>query len=55
MEFGVQYFPNVLPREKSGAQYFDECLRLCELIDPYGYTHIRTVEHYFRHWYRLPG
>jgi len=48
MEFGVQFFPNVDITEKPGAKYYDECLRLCELIDPYGYTHIRTVEHYFR-------
>ena len=48
MEFGVQFFPNVDVTEKPGAKYYDECLRLCELIDPYGYTHIRTVEHYFR-------
>ena len=47
MEFGMQFFPNVRPDEKSGQQYFDESLRLCELADPYGYTHIRTVEHYF--------
>ncbi len=48
MEFGVQFFPNVDITEKPGAMYFDECLKLCDLIDPYGYTHIRTVEHYFR-------
>ncbi len=47
MEFGVQFFPDVGPREKSAELYFDECMRLCELIDPYGYTHVRTVEHYF--------
>lgn len=47
MEFGMQFFPNVGPQEKSAQQYFDESLRLCEIADPYGYTHIRTVEHYF--------
>lgn len=47
MEFGLQYFPCVGPDQKSGAQYFDECLRLTEFADVYGYTHIRTVEHYF--------
>jgi alkanesulfonate monooxygenase SsuD/methylene tetrahydromethanopterin reductase-like flavin-dependent oxidoreductase (luciferase family) len=47
MEFGVQFFPSVGPDTKSGAQYFDECLKLCDLCDPYGYTHVRTVEHYF--------
>ena len=47
MEFGVQFFPNIKPEEKSSAQYFEECLKLCELLDVYGYTHVRTVEHYF--------
>ena len=47
MEFGMQFFPAVGPDRKSGQQYFDECLRLTELADEYGYTHIRTVEHYF--------
>lgn len=47
MEFGLQYFPCVGPDQKSGAQYFDECLRLAEYADVYGYTHVRTVEHYF--------
>jgi alkanesulfonate monooxygenase SsuD/methylene tetrahydromethanopterin reductase-like flavin-dependent oxidoreductase (luciferase family) len=47
MEFGLQYFPCVGPDQKSGAQYFDECLRLAEFADVYGYTHVRTVEHYF--------
>ena len=47
MEFGLQYFPCVGPDQKSGQQYFDECLRLTEYADVYGYSHIRTVEHYF--------
>ena len=47
MEFGMQFFPDVGPKQKSGAQYFDECLRLTDYADVYGYTHIRTVEHYF--------
>ncbi len=48
MEFGMQFFPDVGPQEKSAEQYFDECLRLTELCDPYGWGHVRTVEHYFR-------
>ena len=47
MEFGVQFFPSVGPETKSGAQYFEECLALCDLMDVYGYSHARTVEHYF--------
>jgi len=48
MEFGMQFFPCVGPEQKSGAQYFDECLRLVDNADRYGWAHIRTVEHYFR-------
>lgn len=47
MEFGVQFFPSIGPETKSGAQYFRECLALCDLVDAYGYAHVRTVEHYF--------
>lgn len=48
MEFGMQFFPCVGPEQKSGAQYFDECLRLVDHADRYGWAHVRTVEHYFR-------
>lgn len=47
MEFGVNFFPTVGPDDKSGAQYFDESLRLVELAEELGFDHIKTVEHYF--------
>ena len=47
MEFGMQFFPDLGPEQKSGAQYFDECLRLAALGDEKGWGHVRTVEHYF--------
>ncbi len=47
MDFGMQFFPDVTPAQKSGALYFDECLRLAALGDAYGWGHVRTVEHYF--------
>lgn len=50
MEFGIQFFPCVSPQEKSAAQYFEECLALCELVDPLGFAHVRTVEHYFERY-----
>ncbi|MBM3487215.1 MAG: LLM class flavin-dependent oxidoreductase [Alphaproteobacteria bacterium] len=46
MEFGIQFFPDVTPEEKSGAQYWTESLHLAGLCDAYGYSHVRTVEHY---------
>ncbi len=50
MEFGLQFFPDVGPSEKSAMDYFNDSLRLCELCDAYGYTHVRTVEHYFHRY-----
>ena len=47
MEFGVQFFPSVGPETISATRYFDDCLKLCDLMDEYGYAHARTVEHYF--------
>ena len=47
MEFGMQFFPCVGPDQRPADEYFADCLKLCELCDEYGYTHIRTVEHYF--------
>src|SRR5438477_9506908 len=50
MQFGVQFFPDVRPEEKSGEQYFQEALDLAEEADRLGFSHVRTVEHYFHHY-----
>src|SRR5216683_1300611 len=50
MQFGVQFFPDVRPEEKSAEAYFSEALDLAEEADRLGYTHVRIVEHYF-HYY----
>src|SRR6476646_5748869 len=50
MQFGVQFFPDVRPEEKSAEAYFAEALDLAEDADRLGYSHIRIVEHYF-HYY----
>jgi len=50
MQFGVQFFPDVMPEEKSAEAYFQEALDLAEEADRLGYSHIRIVEHYF-HYY----
>ncbi len=47
MEFGIQFFPDVGPRVKPADAYFAESLHLVDLADPLGFTHVRTVEHYF--------
>jgi alkanesulfonate monooxygenase SsuD/methylene tetrahydromethanopterin reductase-like flavin-dependent oxidoreductase (luciferase family) len=50
IEVGINFFPDVDPREKPADTYFAECLDLVELADGLGYHHIRIVEHYF-HYY----
>ncbi|MBW4093162.1 MAG: LLM class flavin-dependent oxidoreductase [Proteobacteria bacterium] len=47
MQVGIQFFPDIGPAEKSGQDYWAEALRLVSLCDRYGYSHVRTVEHYF--------
>src|SRR5947208_16492102 len=50
MRFGVQFFPDVRPQQKSAEAYFQEALDLAEEADRLAYSHIRIVEHYF-HYY----
>ena len=50
MQFGVQFFPDVRPEDKSAEAYFRDALDLAEEADRLGYSHIRIVEHYF-HYY----
>jgi alkanesulfonate monooxygenase SsuD/methylene tetrahydromethanopterin reductase-like flavin-dependent oxidoreductase (luciferase family) len=47
MQVGIQFFPDVGPEVKSARDYWQEALRLVGLVDRYGYSHVRTVEHYF--------
>jgi alkanesulfonate monooxygenase SsuD/methylene tetrahydromethanopterin reductase-like flavin-dependent oxidoreductase (luciferase family) len=50
MEFGLNFFPDVGPEEKSADQYWAEALHLTGLCDELGYSHVRTVEHYFHRY-----
>ena len=47
MHFGLQFFPDAGPEEKSAQVYWNESLRLIDLMDELDYSHVRTVEHYF--------
>lgn len=47
MKFGVQFFPAVGPEQRAPSDYFRDCLDIAEAADRAGYSHIRTVEHYF--------
>jgi alkanesulfonate monooxygenase SsuD/methylene tetrahydromethanopterin reductase-like flavin-dependent oxidoreductase (luciferase family) len=50
MRFGVQFFPDVRPEQKSASDYFREALDIVEASEKLGFSHIRIVEHYF-HYY----
>jgi alkanesulfonate monooxygenase SsuD/methylene tetrahydromethanopterin reductase-like flavin-dependent oxidoreductase (luciferase family) len=50
IDFGLQFFPDVGPEEKSAQAYWNESLQLTGLADELGYSHIRTVEHYFNRY-----
>ena len=47
MQFGVQFFPAVDHNDKSAADYYAESLAIAEEADTLGFSHLRTVEHYF--------
>lgn len=47
MQFGIQFFPDVGPDEKSAVDYFRDSLAIAEAAEPLGFSHVRTVEHYF--------
>jgi alkanesulfonate monooxygenase SsuD/methylene tetrahydromethanopterin reductase-like flavin-dependent oxidoreductase (luciferase family) len=50
MQFGVQFFPNFQPRDKSPADSYAESLDIAEEADELGYSHARSVEHYFERY-----
>src|ERR1700677_291459 len=50
MKFGVQFFPNFHPADKSAADYFAECLAIAGEAETLGYSHARSVEHYFERY-----
>ena len=50
MKFGVQFFPNFHPADKSAADYFAECLSIAGEAETLGYSHARSVEHYFERY-----
>ena len=47
MQFGVQFFPAVDHTDKGAADYYAESLAIAEEAERLGFTHARTVEHYF--------
>jgi alkanesulfonate monooxygenase SsuD/methylene tetrahydromethanopterin reductase-like flavin-dependent oxidoreductase (luciferase family) len=47
VDFGINFFPTVGPKDKAADIYFTECLDLCERAEQLGFSHVKTVEHYF--------
>lgn len=50
MQFGVQFFPVVSANEKPADVYFSESMALAAEAERLGFTHARTVEHYFERY-----
>ena len=50
MQVGIQFFPDVGPAVKSARDYWQDALHLVGLVDRYGYSHVRTIEHYFNEY-----
>jgi alkanesulfonate monooxygenase SsuD/methylene tetrahydromethanopterin reductase-like flavin-dependent oxidoreductase (luciferase family) len=50
MQFGVQFFPVVDHTVKGASDYFSESLAIAEEAERLGFTHARTVEHYFEQY-----
>src|SRR5271163_1251801 len=50
LQFGVQFFPNFKRGDKTAADYFAQSLAVAEEAETLGYSHARTVEHYFRRY-----
>jgi len=47
MQFGLNFFPCLAPDQRSAEQHFREILRLAQIADVLGFSHVREVEHYF--------
>jgi alkanesulfonate monooxygenase SsuD/methylene tetrahydromethanopterin reductase-like flavin-dependent oxidoreductase (luciferase family) len=50
VRFGVQFFPDVGPEEKSAGDYFADCLDVAAEAERLGFEHARIVEHYFHRY-----
>jgi natural product biosynthesis luciferase-like monooxygenase protein len=48
MKFGLNFFPSVRPDQISAADYYNDALELAVAAEQLGFSHIKTVEHYFR-------
>jgi len=47
MQFGVQFFPDVRPEDRSAEQYFREALDIAGEADRLGYSTYSIIEHFF--------
>ncbi len=50
MQFGVQFFPSINQHQKSAQDYFQQSLAIAGEAETLGFTHARTVEHYFERY-----
>jgi len=48
MNFGLNFFPSVRPEQASAADYYNDALDVAVAAEQLGFSHVKTVEHYFR-------
>src|SRR6202043_3808794 len=48
MQFGLNFFPSVRPDQIYAADYYNDALEIAVAAERLGFTHVKTVEHYFR-------
>ncbi|GAA4232345.1 LLM class flavin-dependent oxidoreductase [Actinomadura meridiana] len=46
MKYGISLLPDCRPEMRTAKQYFDDVLRLAELGDELGFSHVKMTEHY---------
>jgi alkanesulfonate monooxygenase SsuD/methylene tetrahydromethanopterin reductase-like flavin-dependent oxidoreductase (luciferase family) len=47
---GLNFLPTVGPKVIDAGDFYQQCLELCVLADRLGFSHVKTVEHYFCEW-----
>ena len=50
IDFGLHFFPDFGPEDKSARDTFQDYLKIVDLVDELGFKVIRIVEHYFENY-----
>ena len=50
IDFGLHFFPDFGPEDKSARDTFQDYLKIVDLVDELGFKVVRIVEHYFENY-----